>query len=52
MISDEIPEVLQHCNRVIVMREGRIAAEIENVQDVSEKHMFDLAAAKNADQGI
>lgn len=52
MISDEIPEVLQHCNRVIVMRERRIVAEIENVQDVSEKHVFDLAAAKNAGQGM
>ena len=24
MISDEIPEVLYHCHRVLVMRRGRI----------------------------
>jgi simple sugar transport system ATP-binding protein len=27
MISDEVPEVLYHCHRIMVMREGRIAAE-------------------------
>ncbi len=52
MISDEIPEVLQHCNRVIVMREGRIEAEIEDVQGVSEEYIFDLAAAKKVGQGM
>ncbi len=52
MISDEIPEVLQHCNRVIVMREGRIEAEIEDVQGVSEGEVFDIASAEDADQGM
>jgi simple sugar transport system ATP-binding protein len=27
MISDEIPEVLYHCHRVLVMRRGRLAGE-------------------------
>jgi simple sugar transport system ATP-binding protein len=27
MISDEIPEVLYHCHRVLVMRQGRLAGE-------------------------
>jgi simple sugar transport system ATP-binding protein len=27
MISDEIPEVLYHCHRILVMRQGRIAGE-------------------------
>jgi len=28
MISDEIPEVLYHCDRVIVMRQGRLTGEV------------------------
>jgi simple sugar transport system ATP-binding protein len=29
VISDEVPEVLHTCNRILVMRHGRIAAEFE-----------------------
>ena len=50
LISDEIPEVLQHCNRLLVMREGRIAAEMEDVQNVSESQIFDIAAAQMTGQ--
>jgi simple sugar transport system ATP-binding protein len=28
MISDEIPEVLYHCHRVLVMREGRLTTDV------------------------
>ena len=49
LISDEIQEVLQHCNRVIVMREGRIEAVIEDPQSVSESTVFDIAAAQTND---
>jgi simple sugar transport system ATP-binding protein len=28
MISDEIPEVLYHCDRVLVMREGRLTVDV------------------------
>ncbi len=50
MISDEIQEVLQHCNRMLVMREGRIEAEIEDTRSVSESNIFDIAAAQTTDQ--
>ncbi|UCF90439.1 MAG: sugar ABC transporter ATP-binding protein [Desulfobacterales bacterium] len=50
LISDEIPEVLQHCNRALVMREGRIAAAIEDITRVSESDIFDMATAQNVDQ--
>jgi len=49
LISDEIQEVLQHCNRVLVMREGRIEAVIENPQSVSASNVFDIAAAQTTD---
>lgn len=41
MISDEISEVLQHCNRVLVMREGTIAAEIEDPRHVTESEIYE-----------
>lgn len=50
MISDEIPEVIQHCNRLIVMREGRIEAEIEDVRSVSESHIYDIATAEEIER--
>jgi simple sugar transport system ATP-binding protein len=28
MISDEIPEVLYHCDRILVMRQGRLTGEV------------------------
>jgi simple sugar transport system ATP-binding protein len=30
MISDEIPEVLYHCDRVLVMHSGRLTAEVQS----------------------
>jgi len=32
MISDEIPEVYHNCNRVLVMRKGRIVAEFDTAK--------------------
>jgi simple sugar transport system ATP-binding protein len=29
IISDEIPEVIQNCNRILVMRKGRIVEELD-----------------------
>ena len=50
MITDEIPEAQQHCNRVIVMREGKIAAEIDDIQNTSANSIFDVAAANIINQ--
>ncbi len=46
MISDEIQEVCQHCNRLLVMREGRIAAEIDDVPNTSESYIFEQCSLK------
>ncbi|WP_433676146.1 sugar ABC transporter ATP-binding protein [Microbacterium gorillae] len=40
MISSELPEVLGMADRVLVMREGRITAEIDRAQATSENVMF------------
>jgi simple sugar transport system ATP-binding protein len=39
IISDEIPEVLQNCNRVLIMMSGRIVKEYEEVSEVDEKEV-------------
>ncbi|WP_156998837.1 sugar ABC transporter ATP-binding protein [Agromyces terreus] len=46
MISSELPEVLGMADRVLVMREGRITAEIDRSDATSENVMF---AATHAD---
>jgi ABC-type sugar transport system ATPase subunit len=49
LISDEIPEVRHHCNRMLVMREGKIAAEIEDVRNTSESYIFDQCCLKQSE---
>ena len=44
MISDEIPEVLYHCDRILVMRDGRLAREILAHQ-VSEAELTEIVHA-------
>ncbi|WEK12742.1 MAG: sugar ABC transporter ATP-binding protein [Candidatus Microbacterium phytovorans] len=49
MISSELPEVLGMADRVLVMREGRITAEIDRADATSENVMFAAThAASNA----
>lgn len=50
MISDEIPEILDNCNRVLVMAGGRIVKEIPDAS-VSEAEVFDLIGRKNSTAG-
>lgn len=45
MISDEIDEVLKNCNRILVMKKGRIAAEVTDPTSVSEDEVFDMVAS-------
>ena len=46
MISDEIPEILENCNRVLVMANGRIIKEIEDSTKISEEELFDIISRK------
>ena len=39
MISSELPEVIGMCDRILVMHEGRIAAEILHSEATQEKVM-------------
>jgi ABC-type sugar transport system ATPase subunit len=44
LISSELPEILGMCNRVLVMREGRLAGEFTRAQ-ASEENLLACAAA-------
>jgi ribose transport system ATP-binding protein len=43
MVSSELPEVLGCCDRILVMKAGRIAAELSR-QDASEQTIMRFAA--------
>lgn len=45
IISDDIPEVLYNCNRILVMRKGRIAHEVLG-REVTEDELTNLMAAE------
>jgi simple sugar transport system ATP-binding protein len=42
MISDEIPEILDNCNRVLIMAKGRIIKEIPDASKVKAEEVFDI----------
>ena len=42
IISDDLPEVLTNCNRVMVMRSGRLVGTL-STQDLGESHLAELA---------
>ena len=46
IISDEIPEIIHNCNRVVVMKEGRIVKEVD-IADITEDELFNILARKN-----
>ena len=39
MVSSELPELLGVCDRIIVMREGRLAGELSRDEATEEKIM-------------
>lgn len=44
MISDDLPEVLANCNRILVMRNGRIVREL-NADETEEQQLAMIATA-------
>jgi len=45
MISDEIPEIYHNCNRIIVMRDGKITANV-NTSDTTEDELRSLVEGR------
>ncbi len=46
MISDEVPEIVRNCNRILVMADGRIIQEVDTV-DITEDKLFDLVSSNS-----
>lgn len=44
IISDDLPEVLSNCNRVLVMRQGELAGELQT-KDLEESKLAEMAIA-------
>jgi ribose transport system ATP-binding protein len=45
IISSELPEVLGVCDRILVMREGRVSGEITDVAGATQERLLELAVA-------
>jgi simple sugar transport system ATP-binding protein len=46
VISDEINEVFHNCNRILVMKNGRVSAEVDPLK-TTEKELTELVEKKN-----
>jgi simple sugar transport system ATP-binding protein len=44
VISDDLPELLQNCDRILVMRNGRVAADFA-ADEASEESLYDAMLA-------
>lgn len=42
MVSDDLPEIINNCNRVIIFRNGRILCEV-NSKETNEKQLAEMA---------
>jgi len=47
VISSEMPELIGLCDRILVMREGRLAGEVEG-RTATERELIQLAAGSTA----
>ena len=47
VISDDLPELLQNCDRILVMRHGRLAAAFA-AESASEEQLYDAMLASSA----
>ena len=45
VISDDLPELVQNCNKIVVMRDGKVAATITN--EIDERALSDLLIGAN-----
>ena len=52
IISDEIPEILQNCNRVLVVSRGKIIKEISDVAGVTEDMLFSIMSRKEVHEAV
>ena len=49
VISDDLPELVQNCNKIVVMRDGKVAASIDN--SIDERSLSDLLIGAEKQEG-
>ena len=42
MISEELMELIGMCDRIIIMKDGRISGELERSQDLNENSLITM----------
>jgi simple sugar transport system ATP-binding protein len=50
MISDEIQEILDNCNRVLIMSKGKLVKEIEDAGKISPDEVFAIISNGSANE--
>jgi len=50
MISDEIQEILDNCNRVLIMSKGKLVKEIEDAGKITPDEVFDIISSGSANE--
>ena len=50
IISDDLPEVLDNCNRALILKRGRLAGEFET-SEMNETHLADILAEASGKGG-
>ena len=48
VISDDLPELVQNCNKIVVMRDGKVAAAIDN--NIDEISLSNLLIGANEEE--
>lgn len=48
VISDDLPELVQNCNKIVVMRDGKVAAEVDN--SIDEISLSNLLIGANEEE--
>jgi ribose transport system ATP-binding protein len=50
VISSELPEIIGTCDRVLVMREGQLVAEVGGASghEISQERIIDLATGSDS----
>jgi simple sugar transport system ATP-binding protein len=52
IISDEIPEILQNCNRALIVSRGRIIKVLSDVNSVTEEQLFGIMSRKEVNEAV
>ena len=47
IVSDDLPELLQNCDRILIMRKGQISQVFDAAETVSETDLYEAMTAEH-----